>query len=251
MATLRHVAFCVKDPDRLYDFYRHLFGVEEVRRAESGSIHVIDGLFNLALLKQTAVVEGVEQVAGTHRADGSEADQRLGINHFGFCVSKLDDVLSRLPDSIKRGENPQNGRPAEMRVIDPWGNNFDLSSRGFLGREEKNLPGVRRVVIHSPQPEETANFYTSMLDLTRVGTGRDGSILLTDGDISMALTSRQSIGKTGIQCIGFQVDDWEVAQDRFRDVGLSLPDLPPGEIEARMTDPEGDPFMVSERGWLG
>ena len=67
----------------------------------------------------------------------------------------------------------------------------------------------------------------------------------------MALTSHQSIGKTGIQCVGFQVADWEIAQDRFRAVGLDLPDLPSGEIEARMVDPEGNPFMVSERGWLG
>jgi catechol 2,3-dioxygenase-like lactoylglutathione lyase family enzyme len=250
MATLRHVAFCVKDPDKLYDFYRTLFGVEQVRLAPSGSIHVIDGLFNLAFLKQTAT-DGVAEVTGTHRADGAEADQRLGINHFGFCVNNLDDVLSRLSDSIKRGESPQNGRPAEMRAIDPWGNNFDLSSRGFLGREELRLPGVRRVVVHSPQPEETAAFYAATLDLTPAGKDRDGALLLTDGDISLAITPHQSIFKTGIQAIGWQVDDWEVAQDRFRGVGLTLPDLAPGEIEARMTDPEGNPFLVSERGWLG
>jgi hypothetical protein len=35
-----------------------------------------------------------------------------------------------------------------MRFIDPWGNNVDLSSRGF-GREEKKLPGVRLLAVQT------------------------------------------------------------------------------------------------------
>jgi len=33
MAKLRHIAFIVKEPKNLYDFYHHLFGVEQVRMA--------------------------------------------------------------------------------------------------------------------------------------------------------------------------------------------------------------------------
>ncbi|MFQ5541239.1 MAG: VOC family protein, partial [Candidatus Binatia bacterium] len=41
MAKLRHIAFIVKEPKKLYDFYHRLFGFEQVRLSPSGSIHVI------------------------------------------------------------------------------------------------------------------------------------------------------------------------------------------------------------------
>lgn len=245
MANLRHVAFIVKEPQRLFNFYHHLFGVEQVRVSPTGSIHVIDGLFNLAFLKQ---VETPSEVVNTHRADGQEVDQRLGINHFGFTVGSIDAQLARLPDTVKRGESPQNGRPAEMRVVDPWGNNFDLSSRGFLGREERVLPGVRRVVIQNDRPEEAAAFYTSIMDLKEVRRERDGSIDLTDGDISMGLVQEGFVGKPGIQYVGFQVADWDATRGRFRDVGIDVPaEAPAGEL--LLKDPEGNLFAVSARGW--
>jgi catechol 2,3-dioxygenase-like lactoylglutathione lyase family enzyme len=136
MAKLRHVAFIVKDPDGLYEFYHHLFDVEKVRHGPTGAIHVIDGLFNLAFLKQNV---SDSPVINTHRADGEEIDQVQGINHYGFLVDNVEQALSRLDVSLQRGETPQNGRPAEMRFIDPWGNKVDLSARGFLGREEKKI----------------------------------------------------------------------------------------------------------------
>ena len=116
MAKLRHIAFIVKEPKNLYDFYHHLFGVEQVRHGPTGAIHVIDGLFNLAFLKQN--ISDVV-VVNTHRADGEEIDQTQGINHYGFLVDNVEKTLSRLDSSLQRGDTPQNGRPAEMRIIDP------------------------------------------------------------------------------------------------------------------------------------
>ncbi len=78
MAKLRHIAFIVKEPKKLYDFYHSLFGFEQVRLSPSGSIHVIDGLFNLAFLQQS---HSTAEVVNTHRADGHEVDQTEGINH--------------------------------------------------------------------------------------------------------------------------------------------------------------------------
>lgn len=86
---------------------------------------------------------------GTHRADGAETEIEPGIHHYGFMVDSLDKAVAKLPASLTRGDSPQvsggatgpeAARPAEVRFIDPWGNNVDLSSRGFLGREEKRLP---------------------------------------------------------------------------------------------------------------
>jgi catechol 2,3-dioxygenase-like lactoylglutathione lyase family enzyme len=246
MATLRHVAYIVQEPKKLYDYYHHLFGVEQVRLSPTGSIHVVDGLFNLAFLQKQAVDT---EVVGTHRADGTEANQTLGINHFGFMVEKLDEVLGKLDESIVRGENPQNGRPAEMRVIDPWGNNFDLSSRGFLAKGERTFPGVRHVAINATDPEATARFYEEKLDLRRAAKNDDGSILLDDGDVSILLTPQRPIGRPGIQYVGVRVDDWNETEARFEDLGIDLPSPKSGEHEVRLTDPEGNLYVLSERGW--
>jgi catechol 2,3-dioxygenase-like lactoylglutathione lyase family enzyme len=245
MAQIRHIALIVKEPETLYDFYHQIFDVEQVRLSPTGSIHVVDPYFNLAFLKQTG---GEVDLANTHRADGTEADQRPGINHFGVIVNKLDEVVSRLGDSVKVGESPQNGRPAEMRVIDPWGNNFDLSTRGFLGKDEPALPGVRHLAIHNEHPQEVADWYKQMLDLREIGRDRDGSILLSDGEVSMRVTKEQSIYKSGIQYFGVQFSDWKNARERFRALDVDLPERAPAEVH--LEDPEGNIFLVSQQGWL-
>ena len=246
MAKLRHIAFIVKEPKNLYDFYHRLFGVEQVRQGPTGAIHVIDGLFNLAFLKQSF---SDVAVVNTHRADGEEIDQRQGINHYGFLVDNVERTLSRLDSSLQRGDTPQNGRPAEMRILDPWGNKVDLSARGFLGREEKKLPGVRYVVIQTEVPERAAEFYRSIFELREIGNASDGSLRLSDGDITLELTKKQSIEKPGIQYFGFQVKDWSQAKSRFKEIGLELPEPKRGETEVRVSDPEGNLFCVSEKGW--
>lgn len=246
MAKIRHIAFIVKEPPKLYDFYHHLFGVEAVRHGPTGAIHVIDGLFNLAFLKQNI---SDSAVVNTHRADGEEVDQRPGINHYGFLVDSVEKTLGQLDSSLQRGETPQNGRPAEMRILDPWGNKVDLSARGFLGREEKKLPGVRHVVVQTDAPDRTAEFYKSVFDLKQIGKTADDSIRLSDGDVSLELTKKQSIGKPGIQYFGVQVADWAQAKSRFREIGIELPDPKGLQTEVQLTDPEGNLFAVSEKGW--
>ena len=113
-ANLRHIAIISPEPKKLYDYYHHLYGMEQVRESPSGSIHVIDGLFNLAFLAQQAVASAT---VDTHREDGHEIDQSPGIAHFGFTVDRLEDVFDKLDQSVHRAETPQNGRPAEMRVL--------------------------------------------------------------------------------------------------------------------------------------
>jgi catechol 2,3-dioxygenase-like lactoylglutathione lyase family enzyme len=246
MAKLRHIAFIAKEPDRLYDFYHRLFGVEKVRHGPTGAIHVIDGLFNLAFLKQNL---SDVAVVNTHRADGEEVDQRQGINHYGFIVDNTEQTLSRLEDSVQRGDTPQNGRPAEMRIVDPWGNKVDISARGFLGREERKLPGVRYVVVQADAPERTAEFYKRVFDLREISAGVAGAVRLTDGDVILDFTREKTIDKEGIQYFGIQIGNWSQFKGRFKDIGLEPFALKAGESEVRFNDPEGNVFAVSEKGW--
>ncbi len=206
MAKVRHVAMMVRDAAVLRDFYQQGFGFEQgYGPSASGSIMLMDGLFNLALLQ---VRSGESEVVGTNRADGGEADQRLGINHFGFVVDDIDESIRRVGAELRHGENPQDGRPAEMRVVDPWGNNFDLSARGFFGREEVRLPAIRKVVIQADDPEQMADFYASKLDFQQEGMKDGGEVDLCDGIIQVALVPDGPLTKKGIQYIGIQTLHW-------------------------------------------
>jgi catechol 2,3-dioxygenase-like lactoylglutathione lyase family enzyme len=252
MGKLRHIAFISKEPKKLSDFYQKFFDLEEVKVFPSGSRMVIDGLFNLAFLQQHA---DQVAVAGTHRADGSEANQTQGIAHYGFMVDKLDEALAKLPPSLKRAGSPQisggvsgpeAARPAEVRFIDPWGNNVDISSRGFLGREEKRLPGVRLAVVQVADPDKACEFYKSQFDLELIRRDPDGSILLSDGTVKLMLTPKQTLDRGGIQYFGIQVDNLPAVRQRLIDGGVEVSsvDGAPGQI--RINDPEGNQVVISE-----
>jgi len=252
MGKLRHIAFISKEPKKLSDFYQKFFGLEEVKVFPSGSRMVIDGLFNLAFLQQHVAKA---EVLGTHRADGSEANQIQGIAHYGFMVDSLDQAVAKLPPTLNRGNSPQvsggvagpeAARPAEVRFIDPWGNNVDISSRGFLGREEKRLPGVRLAAVQVADPDKACEFYKSQFDLEVIRRDPDGSILLSDGTVKLMLTPKQTLDRSGIQYFGIQVDNLPAVRQRLVDGGVQVSsvDGAPGQI--RISDPEGNQVVISE-----
>lgn len=250
MGKLRHIAFISKEPKKLSDFYQKFFGLEEVRVFPSGSRMVIDGLFNLAFLQQHT---DQVSVVGTHRADGSEANQVPGIAHYGFMVDNLEQAVSKLPPTLKRGDSPQvsggvsgpqAARPAEVRFIDAWGNNVDISSRGFLGREEKRLPGVRLAVVQVPNPDEACEFYKSQFDLEVIGRDPDGSLVLSDGIVKLTLTKKQTLDRGGIQYFGIQVENLPAVRQRLVDGGVAVSEDAAGQI--RIKDPEGNQVVISE-----
>ena len=253
MGKLRHIAFISQEPKELSDFYQKYFGFEECKVFPSGSRMVIDPLFNLAFLQRAAVEVAV---AGTHRTDGSENELTIGIHHYGFMVDSLDQAVAKLPANLNRGANPQisagvggpeGARPAEVRFLDPWGNNVDLSSRGYLGREEKKFPGVRLLAVQVPNPEEACEFYKSQFELEVVGRDNDGTIRLSDGIVTLLLTKSQTRPKSGVQYFGIQVGDLAGVKKRLEDGGVAVSNAAPGQI--RFNDPEGNDVRVSESGW--
>jgi catechol 2,3-dioxygenase-like lactoylglutathione lyase family enzyme len=253
MGKLRHIAFISQEPKKLSDFYQKYFGFEECKIFPSGSRMVIDPLFNLAFLQRAAVASAE---AGTHRADGSEKELTIGIHHYGFIVDNLDRAVAKLPANVTRGTTPQisagvggpeGARPAEVRFIDPWGNNVDLSSRGFLGREEKKLPGVRLLAVRVPDLAAACEFYQQQFDLEIVGWTDDGTIRLSDGTVTLLLTKAQVRPKAGVQYFGIQVNDLEPIEKRLRDGGIPLSETAKDQIQ--FNDPEGNKVVISETGW--
>ncbi|HWO42309.1 MAG TPA: VOC family protein [Candidatus Eisenbacteria bacterium] len=254
MGKLRHVAFISREPKKLSDFYRKHFGFEECKVFPSGSRMVIDPLFNLAFLQSRGDQAG--PAIGTHRADGAELEREPGIHHYGFIVDDLERAVAKLPPTLKRGKSPQvsagvggpeGARPAEVRFIDPWGNNVDLSSRGFLGREERRLPGVRLVVVQLADPDRACDFYRDQFDLELVGGDADGAVRLSDGTVTLLLTKAQIRPKSGIQYFGIQVADLSALKKRLQDDGVVV--FEDRASELGFADPEGNRVVLSERGW--
>ena len=254
MAKLRHIAFISKQPKVLSEFYQKYFGFEECKIFPSGSRMVIDPLFNLAFLQSRGDEAG--GVVGTHRADGAEVERQPGIHHYGFLVDDLNKAVAKLPANLNRGASPQvsagvggaeGARPAEMRFIDPWGNNVDLSSRGFLGREEKKLPGVRLLAVQVPDLASACEFYQQQFDLKLVGWTDDGTVRLSDGTVTLLLTKSQVRPKGGVQYFGIQVDNLARTKKRLQDDGVKISDA--GSSQIQFTDPEGNRVVVSEQAW--
>jgi catechol 2,3-dioxygenase-like lactoylglutathione lyase family enzyme len=251
VGKLRHIAFISKEPKKLSDFYQNYFGLEEVKVFPSGSRMVIDGLFNLAFLQYKV---SQFSVIGTHRSDGSEANQTQGIAHYGFMVDRLDEAVAKLPPSLERGASPQvsggvsgpeAARPAEVRFIDPWGNNVDISSRGFLGREEKRLPGVRLAVVQVADPDQACEFYKSQFELEVVRRDPDGSILLSDGTVRLMLTKKRTLDRDGIQYFGIQVGDLAAVRRRLSEGGINV-SAADAASQIRIKDPEGNQVVIFE-----
>ena len=255
MGKLRHIAFISKQPKVLSDFYQKHFGFEECKIFPSGSRMVIDPAFNLAFLQSRGDEAG--PVVGTHRADGAEQERQPGIHHYGFKVDDLNESVGRLPANLTRGKSPQvsagvggpeGARPAEMRFVDPWGNNVDISARGFLGREEKKLPAVNLLAVNVASPSEAAEFYRKQFDLNTVAQEPNGDVRVTDGKVAILLTKSQVRPKAGVQFFGIQVQDLAGLKKRLQEDGVAVAEEGQGQIQ--FTDPEGNRVLVSEKGWV-
>ncbi|MGH7830106.1 MAG: VOC family protein [Candidatus Binatia bacterium] len=111
---IRHIALYTPDPQRLAEFYGGLFQMRKVSDTDRASIFVSDGYLNLALLSQ-------------------RPEEGLGLHHFGFHVRNIRETQQRL---VEEGVGAGDQRPsripyAEYRILDPEGNGFDISQKGW------------------------------------------------------------------------------------------------------------------------
>jgi catechol 2,3-dioxygenase-like lactoylglutathione lyase family enzyme len=122
--SIRHIALSVPNNDVAVDFYTRVFGFRTTTSndrylAQAPPITarmVGDGSTALAILPEPALLD---EPADGHR--------KPGFNHFGFLVDNLEAVRRRLPVGTVR-KRPANRPFAEYRVVDPEGNQFDISS---------------------------------------------------------------------------------------------------------------------------
>ena len=115
MARIRHIALLTKDTEKLAEFYKASFGLNEVARSggptENGrAIYLSDGHINLAILPAR--------------------NRREGVYHFGMEVENVRAAADTAKAAGATGgtpELPRDGRFAETFVLDPVGTRVDLS----------------------------------------------------------------------------------------------------------------------------
>lgn len=125
MAKLRHLALLTHQPDKLADFYKRVFEMQELYRTKNGSVHLSDGEVNLAILNAN---------------DPKEPGHPTGLYHFGFHVENNEEVVKRIreihPDGVPK---EREATYAEGRGSDPDGNLFDISTFGWGVKRRMNL----------------------------------------------------------------------------------------------------------------
>lgn len=120
---MRHVAYNALYPGRIGDFYIDVLGFRELKTTQKwrdrgrSNRFLGDGHSNLAI--------------HPFYNDNHGHEARYGINHFGFLVGELDDLVGGLQKVVPIAARPD--RPYEdYRARDPEGNRIDISySKGF------------------------------------------------------------------------------------------------------------------------
>lgn len=115
MARIRHLAIKTTNPERLGEFYSKAFGMEIIHRSPNGGVYMTDGYLTLALLMNRP------------------GDMPSGINHFGFQVDDARELTETLVEmgSPAPTQRPASTHYAELRGMDPDGNQFDISEHGY------------------------------------------------------------------------------------------------------------------------
>jgi len=85
MARIQHLAIASQDPEKQADFYKTVFGFEEIKRIDNPrarGVILTDGAINVSVLyfKQDQIGHGLDYT---------------GLHHFGVFVEDLDDTARK------------------------------------------------------------------------------------------------------------------------------------------------------------
>ena len=105
---IRHIAINVQDREKVADYLKKVFGMEEKERGGNGTIYLSDGFVDVALISSTR--------------------HKWGIHHFGFQVENVK-AIEGLAGAVATPSMA--GVHAEYQLRDPEDNHIDLSEEGW------------------------------------------------------------------------------------------------------------------------
>ncbi len=141
MGKLRHIALTTGNPGKVADFYKAVFGMEELKRDAKGQVFLSDGVINMAILNYKT---DDDPDVGAH---GPNFD---GIHHFGFYVDDIEGYAEKVEEAggerLTRIAKPGTGglfghnagmgqgpNFAEVKFRGPDGVIIDMSESGWEG----------------------------------------------------------------------------------------------------------------------
>jgi catechol 2,3-dioxygenase-like lactoylglutathione lyase family enzyme len=111
---------------------------------------------------------------------------------------------------------------------------------------------IKHIAIYTDDPDRAAKFYSQAFDLKEVRRSKTGSVIMTDGDVSLSLLKARDGVPKGLHHFGFQVESCEVARRQLEEISGETGSYRPERAviaEFRIHDPDGVPLDVSDRPW--
>ena len=124
MARIKHIALHTEDPAKTAEWYKSVFGLDELRRnpADSGAdgVWLTDGYIYFAILKM-----GSEEAPNL----GEGPSTVKGVHHIGFYVDDLDEACATV-EAADATECPGSSK-VNRKYKGPDGLMIDLRARGW------------------------------------------------------------------------------------------------------------------------
>jgi len=131
MARIQHLAIASQNPEKQAEFYKKVFGFEEVRRIDNPrarGVVLSDGAINISVLlfKQDQIDRGLDYT---------------GLHHFGVYVEDLDGTAQRCLDNgaVPYEELPEDAKEVNYRpkrsdkFKGPENSLFDIADHPWIG----------------------------------------------------------------------------------------------------------------------
>jgi len=131
VARIQHLAIASQNPEKQAEFYKKVFGFEEIRRIDNPrarGVILTDGAINISVLyfKQDQIDRGLDYT---------------GLHHFGVFVEDLDGTAQRCLDhgAVAYDELPEeatevNYRPKRSdKFKGPENSLFDIADHPWIG----------------------------------------------------------------------------------------------------------------------
>jgi len=112
---------------------------------------------------------------------------------------------------------------------------------------------IKHIAIVCMDPPKLADFYCDVFGMTVLERKGSKAVFLTDGYINLALLSQKAEGKAnGFNHIGFHIEDADEVSERLKKWNVVGPSQRPPDrtyADTRATDPEGNNFDLTEKGF--
>lgn len=131
MARIQHLAIASQNPEKQAEFYKNVFGFEEIRRIDNPrarGVVLTDGAINISVLyfKQDQIDRGLDYT---------------GLHHFGVFVDDLDATAQRCLDNgaVSYDELPEDAKEVNYRpkrsdkFKGPENSLFDIADHPWIG----------------------------------------------------------------------------------------------------------------------